>query len=87
MVTHPAVSQREVGRAAGKNMRIVNREGGSEREFSFGSVKMLKKESITLLEAKSCRETSETEDRGTESSETKHRRTAKETEGWPGFTL
>lgn len=60
-VTHPAVTHEEVGRAAGENMREVNREGGSKREFSFSLVKMLKRESITLLEGMNC---SERGDRG-----------------------
>lgn len=50
--THAAVTHKEVGRAAGENMRIVNCEGGSKREFSFSLFTMLKKESITLLSVK-----------------------------------
>lgn len=58
-VTHPAVTHEEVGRAAGENMRIVNYEGGSKREFSFSPVKMFQKESITLLAVKNSREARE----------------------------
>lgn len=50
--------KKEVGRAAGENMRKVNCGGGSKREFSFSPVKMLKKESITLPEVKKHREAS-----------------------------
>lgn len=64
-VTHPAVTpHQEVGRAAGENMRIVYHRGGSKLEFSLRLWKMLKKESITLLQAQSHREASETEEQG-----------------------
>lgn len=61
-VTHPAVTHQEVDRAAGENMRIVNHRGGSKLEFSLRLWKMLKKESITLLQAQSHRKASKTEE-------------------------
>lgn len=65
-VTHPAVTHEEVGRAAGENMRIVNREGGSKRDFSFGLVKKFKKGSITAGGEEPQREASGTGERGEE---------------------
>lgn len=42
-MTHSAVTNEEVGRAPGENMRIVKYEGGSKREFSCSLAKMVQK--------------------------------------------
>lgn len=58
-MTHPAVTHKEVGRAAGENVRIVMKE---EARGNF--IETLKKESITLLDVNNCREGREGGERG-----------------------